>query len=100
MAVGVTMSRLVEISHELQAMTFHGVHLRRLGRVALDVIMSKAAVQSFRDRAGSEGREWAQRALRHLEQLEAQVVLLYSTHKARSKAARQMQRGFVLAGGR
>lgn len=88
MPVAVDNLRLVEIAEELAHMGWHGVHPKRLGRIALDVLLFReAAQQTARNARTPEARERAERARAFVAQLEGQVVRLYAGHRARAKVA-------------
>lgn len=83
--------RLVEIAQELLVMRQGGVRRRRLGAIALDLLVTEAATERQVRHAGSEAaRQRAERSLAFLKRLEGEVVHLYARAQARRRAARQM----------
>lgn len=73
--------RLVEISRELLFMAWRGAQPKRLGVLALDLLLAReAASRIVEGAARPEGRERAERTLAFVKRLEGQVLRLYATH--------------------
>jgi hypothetical protein len=90
--------RLVEMAHELASMGTRGVRTKRLGLIALDILLSKAAASQIAEKAPvSDERERAQRALEFLNRLEAEVVRMYATTLASRRLGRRLQMGIAFA---
>ncbi len=81
-------ARLVEMSQELLRMSAQGVQAKRLGRIALDLMVGEAAVRAVLRGAEGPQRAWAKRALAFLRRLEAQTVRLHARTLARERMAR------------
>lgn len=90
--------RLVEMAQEIASMGARGVRTKRLGLIALDILLSKAAAQQIVERASlEEERERARRALDFLGKLEDEVVRLYTTTLAARRMARRPQLSIAFA---
>ncbi|MFQ5838861.1 MAG: hypothetical protein ACE5HJ_08815 [Thermoplasmata archaeon] len=97
MPLTLNLQRLAEMSHELAAMRAGGVRTRRLGLIALEIMLSKAAASQIVERASMrEEKERAQRAREFLDRLEATVVRMYATTIASKSPARRLQLGLAL----
>lgn len=78
MPVALDQARLVEMSQELLRMSVRGVHVKRLRRLALDLLVGKAAAREVLRTAEGPRRAWATRALRYLGRLEDLAVRMYA----------------------
>ncbi len=96
MPVTANLPRLLEMSQELRLMGFRGVNTRKLGRIALDILVSKAAASRLAQSESEDEREWAKRSLEYLNGLEAEAVRLYSNLMAQRRRSRRLQRGIGL----
>ncbi len=98
MPVSLDILRLVEMSLELRAMGSRGIQRKRLGSIALDILLSKAAASHIANRSGQRNqKEWAKRALGMLARLEAETVRLYSNSLAHTRLVHRLHGGIALA---
>lgn len=88
MPVTVDLPRLVEMAQELAFMRQRGVRPRRLGAIALDLLLAKAtATRMVQTARREEERKRTERVLEYLRRLEAEVVRLHSIFLARRRIA-------------
>ncbi len=77
------LQHLVHISHELLFMAWHGVQPKRLGMLALDLLLARESAACLAREAGdSAARDRARHSLAFVGQLEEQVLRLYATHSS------------------
>ena len=77
------LQRLVHMSHELLFMAWHGVQPRRLGVLALDLLLARESATRLAQRGGeTEAAERARRALAFIGRMEDQVLRLYAVHES------------------
>lgn len=82
MPASLDVHRLVHLSQELLLMAWHGVQPKRLGMLALDLLLARDfAARLVRQRGDSAGGERARHALAFIARLEEQVLRLYATHR-------------------
>jgi hypothetical protein len=95
MAASLDLMRLVRMSHELVVMGWHGAHPRRLGILALNLLMAReAASRLARQATASRARDRGRRALAFIGRLEEQVMRLYATHSARARGLTGFSPGY------
>ncbi|MEE8232409.1 MAG: hypothetical protein V3R46_03720 [Thermoplasmata archaeon] len=83
MPASLDLQHLVHMSHELLFMAWHGVHPRRLGMLALDLLLAReSAARLARDAGDATARDRARRSLAFVGQLEEQVLRLYAAHSS------------------
>ncbi|MFQ5986841.1 MAG: hypothetical protein ACE5KQ_05730 [Thermoplasmata archaeon] len=83
MTTSLDLMRLVQMSQELLFMAWHGVRPKRLGLLALDLLVAREAASRLAHRAADSGMQTrARSALAFIERLEEQVRRLYATHRA------------------
>ncbi len=97
MPVTLELPRLVEMAQELAIMGQRGVRPRRLGAIALDLLLAKAAGTRMLERARPEEEKRIRRTLEFLRKLEAEVVRLHSIVLGRKRVARRAQFGMAPA---
>ncbi len=95
MPVTLELPRLVEMAQELATMGQRGVHPRRLGAIALDLLLAKATAEGIARSGTEDQRGRATKALRFLEKLEVEVVRLHSIVLGRRRAARRARLGMA-----
>ncbi len=82
MPASLDLHRLVHVSQELLLMAWHGVQPKRLGMLALDLLLAReSAARMVRLGGTSAGGERARHALAFIARLEEQVLRLYATHR-------------------
>ncbi len=88
--------RITDMTHELALMGSRGVSPKRLGTIAMDILLSKAAAKEIMSHATApEERERAHRAMNFLTKLESQVVRLYANFLATRRLVRRPQMGIT-----
>ncbi len=81
MPASLDLQRLVHMSHELLFMAWHGVQPKRLGMLALDLLLAReSATRLAREAGNSAARDRARHSLAFVGRLEEQVLRLYATH--------------------
>ncbi len=94
MPVTLDLPRLVEMGQELAFMRQRGVQPRRLGAIALDLLLAKAAAARMAQTARrDEDVKRTERALEYLRRLEAEVVRLYSIFLRRRRTVGKVNVG-------
>ncbi|MFQ5908136.1 MAG: hypothetical protein ACE5JE_04820 [Thermoplasmata archaeon] len=95
MPTSLDLTRLVRMSQELLVMGWHGAHPRRLGILALNLLMAREAASRLARRATAPtARDRARRALAFIGRLEEQVMRLYATHRARPRGLTGLTPGY------
>lgn len=88
MPVTLDLPRLMEMAQELAFMRQRGVRPRRLGALALDLLLAKATATRMVQAAKDERDEKrAERVLEHLQRLEIEVVRLHAIALGRRRMA-------------
>ncbi|MFQ5919932.1 MAG: hypothetical protein ACE5I4_07810 [Thermoplasmata archaeon] len=81
MPASLDLQRLVHMSHELLFMAWHGVQPKRLGMLALDLLLAReSAARLVRGAPDPAAEDRGRRALAFISRLEEQVLRLYATH--------------------
>ncbi|MFQ6012499.1 MAG: hypothetical protein ACE5LS_02510 [Thermoplasmata archaeon] len=89
--------RLVEISHELLLLAGRGAPTKRLGLLALDLLLARGAASRLARQAPGSAAARARHALAFIGRLEEQVVRLYAVHQATHRAPRGVGFGVGMA---